>query len=305
MAHSIAEHLHQFLRSNFVALDDRSLRAECGRFVSDLALSPIEQGLLLIEVMQAYTNHCSWNPQGAKMWQLMEYLVRRPKLEFNRQSVQDCLTLLPYFAECCFPSETLTALVARNIARLGYWPALTPALEGVYEMRRKSSRSQGAGRIAGLLLWNDPNMTIWAAEQCATMPIRAELFALSAAWQALFLNLTPWKNEPTTPWLRSARPLLERVRSEEYSARVGKWAESLAERSPINISAPGAEVLKSLLWHFDLLPPGSGTRALRAFCKVEYQRSCHKLAEKVDLALARLLERADPNFPRPSASSRS
>ena len=288
MAQSFAERLQQFLRSNSVRVDDRSLRAECGRFVRDLALSPTEQGLLLIQVMQAYTNHCGWNPQGAKMWQLMEHLVRRPKLEFDRRSVQDCLTLLPYFAECCFPSETLTALVARNIARLGYWPALTPALEGVYEMRRKSSRSQGAGRIAGLLLWNDPNTSIWA-EQCATMPIRAELLALPAAWQALFLNLTPWKNQPTTPWLRSARPLLESIGYEEFSARVGIWAESLAERSPVNISAPGAEVLKSLVWHFDLLPPGSGTRALTAFRGVEYQRSCHKLAEKVDLALARIV----------------
>lgn len=288
MAQSFGERLQQFLRSNSVTVDDRTLRAECGRFVLDLALSPTEQGLLLIQVMQAYTDHCGWNQQGAKMWQLREYLVRRPQLEFNPRSAQECLKLLPNFAECCFPSETLAALVARNIARLGYWPALTPALEGVYEMRRKSSRSQGAGRIAGLLLWNDPNKSI-CAEQCATMPIRAELLALSAAWQALFLNLTPWKNQPTTPWLRSARPLLESVGHEEFLARVGRWGESLAERSPVDVSAPGAEVLKSLLWHCDLLPSGSGRRVLSTFRRVEYQRSCLKLAEKVDLALARLV----------------
>jgi hypothetical protein len=48
-------------------------------------------------------------------------------------------------------------------------------------------------------------------------------------------------------------------------------------------------VLKSLLWHFGLLPSTVGIRALRAFRQIEYQRSCLKLAEKLDLALARLL----------------
>jgi len=154
-------------------------------------------------------------------------------------------------------------------------------------MRRKSSRSQGAGRIAGLLLWNDPNKNI-QAEECATTLIRVELVTLSTAWRALFLNLTPWKNDPTTPWLRSARPLLAEVQPEEFSTRVERWAESFAERSPVKVSAPGAEVLKSLLWHFDLLPPNSGVRALSAFRRVEYQRSCSSLAEKVIFALARL-----------------
>ncbi len=285
---SVPERLEQFLYSDSVTVDDPSLRTECGRFVRDLRLSPSQQGLLLVQVMHAYINHRGWNPQGAKLWQLMEYLIRRPQLEFDQRSAQDGLTLLPHFAECCFPSETLAVLIARNIARLGYWPGLTSALEDVYEMRRKSSRSQGAGRIAGLLLWNDPNKKI-PAEQCATALIRAELVTLSAAWHALFLNLTCWKNEPTTPWLRSARPLLEGVGPEEFLARVDRWAESLAERSPVKIGASGAEVLKSLLWHFDLLPSGSGVRALSAFRRVEYQRSCLKLAEKLDLALARLI----------------
>lgn len=287
MLPSVAERLQQFVHANSATRDDRSLRTECGRFVRDLRLSPSEQGLLLVQLMRAYTNHCGWNPQGAKLWQMMEYLIRRPQLEFDRQSAQDCLTLLPHFVECCFPSETLAVLIAKSIARLGYWPGLTPALEDVYEMRRKSSRSQGAGRIAGLLLWNDPNKNI-QAEECATTLIRVELETLSTAWRALFLNLTPWKNDPTTPWLRSARPLLAEVQPEEFSTRVERWAESFAERSPVKVSAPGAEVLKSLLWHFDLLPPNSGVRALSAFRRVEYQRSCSSLAEKVIFALARL-----------------
>jgi len=244
--------------------------------------------------MQIYTDHCGWNPQGAKIWQLMEYLIRQPKLLFDRESAQECLTLLPYFAECCFPSETLATLVARSIARLGYWPALTPALEGVYEMRRKSSRSQGAGRIAGLLLWNDPNKNI-PAEECATAQIREELVTLSAAWQALFLNLTPWKREPTKAWLREARTLLERIGPQEFSARLDQWAESLAEQSPVKISASGAEVLKSLFWHLDLLPSNSCIRAVIAFRRVEYQRSCLKLADKVQFAVTRLV-RQEPTI---------
>jgi hypothetical protein len=88
-----------------------------------------------------------------------EYLIRRSQLEFDRRSVHDCLTLFPHSAECCFPSETLAVLVARNIARLGYWPGLTPALESAYEMRRKSSRSQRRGGLQACC--------------CGTIPTRA------------------------------------------------------------------------------------------------------------------------------------
>src|SRR4051794_39612437 len=112
----------------------------------------------------------------------MEYLIRQRRLEFDQHSAQECLTLLPHFAECCFPSETLAVHVAKSIARLDYWPALTSALEGVYEMRRRSARSQGAARIAGLLLWNDPN-TSFPAKQCATALIRVEFPMLSPAWR--------------------------------------------------------------------------------------------------------------------------
>jgi len=224
----------------------------------------------------------------------MEYLIRRPKLQFDQQSAQGCLVLLPYFAECCFPSEILATLVARSIARISYWLALTPALEGVYEMRRKSSRSQGAGRIAGLLLWNDPNKCI-SAEECATTQIREELVTLSAAWRALFLNLAPWKKEPSKPWRGEARTLLERIGPQEFLARLDRWAESLADQSPVKISASGAEVLKSLLWHLDLLPSNSRIRAVSAFRRVEYQRSCQKLADKVHFAVTRLV-RQEPTI---------
>jgi hypothetical protein len=97
MAHSVEERLQQFLGAPSPATDDRALRAECGRFVRNLRLSPREQGLLLVQVMQAYTGHCGWTGQGAKMWQLMEYLVRRSELQFERQAMLDCLALLPRF----------------------------------------------------------------------------------------------------------------------------------------------------------------------------------------------------------------
>ena len=111
---------------------------------------------------------------------------------------------------------------------------------------------------------------------------------MSAAWRALFLNLPLWKDEPTTPWLRTSRRQLAIVGPDEFTSRLYAWSVSLAEQSPIRVSAAGAEILKSLLWHLGLLPSSSTEQALSAFRRVHYQRSCLSLAEKVDRAVARL-----------------
>src|SRR6478752_4472501 len=136
MVEPISDRLQEFLGASSAAMDDVSLRAECGQFVRGLQLNPQQRGLLLVQIMETYVNHCGWTPKGAKLWQLMEYVVRRGGLEFQRESMITCVSLLPQFAGCNFPSETLASLIAKSLARLGYWPALTPALEGMHEMRR-------------------------------------------------------------------------------------------------------------------------------------------------------------------------
>jgi len=236
-----------------------------------------------VQVMHEYVGHCQWSPEGAKLWQMMEYLIPRP-IEFQSDELLQLLGDFPHFAECCLPSETLARRVADNVVRLGYWPELTPALEGMYEMRRKSSRSQGAGRIAGLLLWNNPYKRI-AVEECATALIREDLWRLNAAWKALFLNLPPWAQKPTLTWRKAAEKRLACVGEGDFEEQTIDWLGRLRVCGPLSIQAAGAEMLKSLCWYSILVPRAPLHCALVEFRGVEWNAASRRLADKVQRAL--------------------
>jgi hypothetical protein len=184
----------------------------------------------------------------------------------------------------------------------GYRPAIVAAVRKFHETLHGTVADQTARKHVGWWLWLD-DVTPIDASECWTGVIRADLRTmppdLSKRWLAVIENMT-FQIGARIPakWSKVATKALAALGADEFHARIQAWFEILQDsEKPQQLSTPGSDLLRCLLWDYSLLDRRAETDA--AFRRLTTAKWKNKQARDRALKLTPILESLFPDAELP------
>lgn len=145
----------------------------------------------------------------------------------------------------------------------GYKPVIVEAVREFHQTLHGTTVDMNMRKHVGWWLWLDDSTPIDHAE-CWTSVIRAGLrampFKTRKAWLAVIENITfNMGGRMPAKWVKVAEKALQGLGPEEFYNRIEQWFTSFNTDKPLNVSTPGSDLLRCLIWDYSLLPPNPKT----------------------------------------------
>lgn len=141
----------------------------------------------------------------------------------------------------------------------GYQIEIVEAVREYHGTLHGSVSDQARRQHVGWWLWLEDVMPI-KAEECWSSIVRSDLRGFTGArkkaWMELIGNMTfAVVTKPPAKWAKPAEAAIAAVGPEDFRNQMRRWLQPMSEDTPLRLTTPGRDVLRTLIWDSALCPP--------------------------------------------------